>query len=344
MSRLSPSILLTFPVKRQRRYGSSSLPFFKIFFLFCKPSLACKSQTCTVAGINCFHCESETLALPGILDRYQKLAYYNWPEWFCLLQPKEGKPLLNAIPPCSLSHNFPNTFVLFWAPFLSFHSTCLLSCSSGFLGFLLCARLRELLRRELVWRRLCETKFIQTLTLFLFLFRWRSTSHLFLTSGFLTVCTAPSHPTVARASYLTLVRSPVTCPNPRLYHRRLVTKVKPSKPWNCFAKWICFIVNKATARLTFKAVIQRENLIMRHILWSNNHIKDQQWKNSLQNTVCSNINKMIQKKKCPIIKLALSIFTVGALHLTGLVDADTGWSYWVIFLWWGMFFSWCCRY
>lgn len=117
VSRLSPSILLIFPVKRQRRYGSSSPPSFSLFLL-CKPSLACMSQTYTVGGINSFHCESETLALPGIIDWYQKLAYYNWPGWLCWLQPKDGKPLLYTIPLCSSSHHFPNTFLFFAAPFI----------------------------------------------------------------------------------------------------------------------------------------------------------------------------------------------------------------------------------
>lgn len=40
---------------------------------------------------------------------------------------------------------------------------------------------------------------------------------------------------------------------------------------------------------------------------------------------------MIQKKKCPVIKLASAKFIVGALHLTGLVHKQCAVS--LIFLW-----------
>ncbi len=114
VSRLSPSIPRTFPVKRLKRYSAASLltasRSFSPFVLctsFClsrsaehNPTSMHVTQTCTAWVINCFHCEPETLGSRSscsvsIHPENSKLAYYNRPGWLCS-QPEDGEPVLCA--------------------------------------------------------------------------------------------------------------------------------------------------------------------------------------------------------------------------------------------------------
>lgn len=111
VSRSSPSIPRTFPVKRLRRYSTDSL-------LSHSPSLfsaslsvySCSAvhnptymhvtQTYTAWVINRFYCESETLCSGSscivlIQPENSKPAYYNRPSWL-YSQPEDGEPLLCA--------------------------------------------------------------------------------------------------------------------------------------------------------------------------------------------------------------------------------------------------------
>lgn len=186
----------------------------------CKPPLACMSQTCTVGGINSFHCVSETLSSSS--SCYLWIDTKNLLTITDLVDCQTWKSLLCTVPLFYPSHHFPSTFLLF-TQLLSFFS-----CLSDFFK-------KE--KKKWFVKKSFESDILQkknTIShsfknVLCCSFRWRSTSHLFLQSAFLTVCTAPWHRTTVRARCLTLVRCPVTCPNPRWSLRHLMIKVRPDE-------------------------------------------------------------------------------------------------------------------